>query len=493
MKLGTRLLLPLLPTATLVMMVYAGWALVERQNTLTPQARQEVQAYATALGLAFDGALRHAQREEVQTLLTEATRAPAVYAILLYDSAGARTVVSDPARVPSPAPGGMLAQVLRSGATVTFEREIDDQRVYSVLRALRGPDGRITGALEVAQPQAALEAAKAQVRRRFALNTLTLLVALSVLTLWLVSRVVTQPMDRLVTAVRALARGDLAYRIPEDPGGGELAELAREVNGMARSLEQARAAMARESEERLALERRLRETEQLAAIGNLAAGLAHEIAAPLNVISGRAEMLIRHEPDQPTRQRHLAIIVRQIDRITTIVRNLLDFAKRREPRPRPVDLDELAAATLEFLEGELSRAGITVRREPGNGLTASADPDLLHQVLVNLILNAVQAMEATEGRRELTVRALTPPDGAPEAVLEIEDSGPGLTDEVLTALFQPFFTTKPRGTGLGLVVARRIVEEHGGRLDARNREGGGAIFRVVLPRAVLPAPAGAKR
>jgi signal transduction histidine kinase len=254
---------------------------------------------------------------------------------------------------------------------------------------------------------------------------------------------------------------------------------------MAESLEQSRVAIARESEERLALERRLRETEKLAAIGNLAAGLAHEIAAPLNVISGRAELMLRREPEQPVRQQNLAIIVRQIRRITTIVRNLLDFAKRREPRLRPVVLDDAAESALELLEGELIRAGVEVRRERNGDPSAQADPDLLHQVLVNLILNAAQAMEANEGERVLTVRLQHAPacDGDPAAVcLEIQDTGPGLSDEAMASIFQPFYTTKVRGTGLGLVVARRIAEEHGGSLDALNGAGG-ATFRLRLPAA----------
>lgn len=489
MKLGTRLLLTLLPTTALIMAAYAGWALAEREDRLTPQLRQEVQAYATALGLAFDRALREAQRADVQALLTEVTRAPAVYAILVYDSAGARTLASDPARILEPAPSAMLQRVLSTGATVTFEREIDGERVYSVLRALQAPAGRVTGALEVAQPLASIDAVKAQVRRRFILNTLTLLLALTVLTLWLVRRVVARPMHQLVEAARAVGGGQLGHRIGEPPGGGELAELAREFNGMAESLEQTRAAVAREGEERLALERRLREAEKLAAIGNLAAGLAHEIAAPLNVISGRAEMMLRREPELPARQQHLTIIVQQIRRITTIVRNLLDFAKRREPRLRPMPLDDAVASALELLGGELTRAGVEVRREGACPSPVLSDPDLIHQVIVNLVLNAVQAMEATEGPRVLTLRLdqpATPAGEPPQACLEVQDTGPGMSEEVLASIFQPFYTTKSRGTGLGLVVARRIAEEHGGALHASSTPGG-AVFRLFLPVAATEA------
>ncbi len=487
MRLGTRLLLPLLPTATVIMVVYAGWALIERENTVTPKARQEVQAYATALGLAFDFALWDVRRENVQALLNEVSRAPTVYGILIYDSVGARTIVSDVVATSGAAPESVLGQVLQTGTPATFEREIDEQRVYSVLRPLHGPGGRVIGALEVAQPLSSVDAEKARVRRRFALNTVTLLAAISIVMLLLVQRVVARPMERLVAAARAVGGGDLTYRIPEAPAGGELAELAREFNGMAGNLELARAAVARQVEERLALERRLHGAEKMAEIGKLAAGLAHEIAAPLNVISGRAEMVLRQDPQPPARERNLQIIVQQISRITIIVRNLLDFAKRREPKMETIDLAGVVDAVLEFLEGELGRTQVAVVREERRPAWIRGDPALLDQVLVNLVLNALQAMEGTDGSRQLTVR-LGPDGGEPgsgSAVLEIEDSGPGIPPDLEATIFEPFVTSKPRGTGLGLVIARRIVEEHLGKLEAR-RGTQGAIFRITFPLAGPP-------
>src|SRR5690606_22567632 len=168
------------------------------------------------------------------------------------------------------------------------------------------------------------------------------------------------------------------------------------------------------------------------------------------------------------------------------VRNLLDFAKKRELRPVPTDLREAADLALEFLDGELVRGGVAASVEGPRPLLALADPDLLHQVLVNLVLNAIHAMEATERPARLTIRLV--PTGSGMAAIEVEDTGPGLSPELLDSIFQPFFTTKPGGTGLGLVVARRIAEEHGGRLEAEQTPTG-ARFRVVLP-AVEAAPAG---
>lgn len=496
-KLSTRLLLPLLPTVTAIMIAFAVWALVEREHTMVPAAQQEARAYAIALGLALDDALHDVRSEQVQGIINQVSREPTVYGIILYDSAGTRVLASDPLHAPGPPPDSVLGRVLHQGTTATLERAIGDQRVFSVLRALHGPRGRITGAVEVAQPLDFVEAQQALVRRRYIFNTLTLLIALTATTLWLVHRVVARSMERIVFGARELGGGDLTHRIPETGTSTELAALARELNGMAGNLESAQRTMVREAEERVGLERRLRETEKMATIGNLAAGLAHEIAAPLNVISGRAELLLRRVTPETDEARQLQIIIRQISRITATVQNLLSFAKRRELLPRTIDLAAVLDGVLEFLDAEFARAGVlVVPPVPGPALL-QGDPDLLHDVLMNLLLNAVQALETVEQPRLLTIglhrevpaRAMSPAATATPAVgsdsvwtvLEVEDNGPGIAPEAMPMLFEPYFTTKARGTGLGLVVARSIVQEHGGWLDARNGAEGGAVFRLVLP------------
>src|SRR5207249_3795545 len=155
-------------------------------------------------------------------------------------------------------PPDSLRPVLLQGKTLNTERQMEDQKVYSVISPIRDPAGKPAGALEIAQHYSVMEAEKAASAQRLLLNTLTLLIAVTVLTVWLVRRLILRPLDELVRGARALSRGELAYRISEDRGVGELSEVAQEFNRMAGRLEEARAQVFREAEERLELERRLR-------------------------------------------------------------------------------------------------------------------------------------------------------------------------------------------------------------------------------------------
>jgi signal transduction histidine kinase len=492
-KLSTRLLLPLLAAVALVMTGFAAWAVRQREDTLTEQSRRETNAYAVALGLAIESAYRDPTPKDIQEFIDRISRERTIYGVLVYGREAELTYVSDPLDARAKAATEAVRAVILSGEPTTIDRSIGGQAVYSVIRPIRDPLGKVVGAFEVAQPLSFLAAEIRQTRQRFLLNTLTLLVAVTILILVLVRQLVSRPLSGFVTAAQALGRGELEHRI-EGPGGGvELAELAGEFNRMAARLEAARHELVHEADGRLDLERRLRETEKLAAIGNLAAGLAHEVAAPLHVIRGRAEMLLKRTTVEPDR-RNLHIIVQQIGRITVIVRNLLDYARRREPEFGPVDLGAVIGGVLEFLDWEMGRANVQVTWDGTRELEIMGDADLLNQVFINLLMNAVQALELAgenDRRRAITIRTRVEDgtDGDAGVIVEVEDNGPGIPAEVLPRIFEPFVTTKANGggTGLGLAVARSIIEEHHGRLvvsgPADPTAGSGAVFRIRLPSA----------
>ncbi|HXV87357.1 MAG TPA: ATP-binding protein, partial [Gemmatimonadales bacterium] len=477
-----------------------AYALRQREATLGPAARRETEAYAHALTVALEFGFRDEAFEGVQEVINEVSRQSTVYGIQVYDDSGRVRFISEVLRTPSPAPSEILRQVLGMGESVTVERLIESNHVLSVVRPIRDRSGRIRGAMEVAQPLSLLETEKANTQRRFVLNTITLVVALTLVTLSLVGRFVGRPIERFAGAVRALGQGDLSHRAHEDPGGGELAELAREFNRMADHLEGARANLVREAQERIALERQVRESARLAAVGSVSAGLAHQIGAPLNVILGRAEMLLKRDRGDPDAVRNLRIIVDQTGRISATVRSLLDFARHRTPRIQLTDLAMVLRRVMEETEAEALRNGVKVEGTGLDPVWVRGDQDLLHQVFANLVANGIQAAaEREEGKREVVIRVSggqTRVPAAPEgpahsaglearhwARVDVQDSGRGISPEVLPHMFEPFVTTKPKGTGLGLAIARSLVESHGGSLEGQNVDDAGALFRVTLPAA----------
>src|SRR5437870_135374 len=231
----------------------------------------------------------------------------------------------------------------------------------------------------------------------------------------------------------------------------------------------------------VAVERSLAHAEKLAALGELAARIAHEIRNPVTAARSLAQQLSR-EPGLPWVAEH-RLILEELERVERRVGELLRFARRDELRFEPVDLGELARATLDALRPRLDAAGIAAGLEVSPGVVARADRDKLRQVLVNLLENACDALATSPSPRRVTVAVR---NGEGVATLSVTDNGPGAPAEVLSRLFEPFFSTKQTGTGLGLAIARHAVEAHGGAIVAAPAEGAGLAFRVTLPLAETP-------
>ncbi|HBP86372.1 MAG TPA: hypothetical protein DD706_01590, partial [Nitrospiraceae bacterium] len=226
-----------------------------------------------------------------------------------------------------------------------------------------------------------------------------------------------------------------------------------------------------------ALEDQLRKTERLAELGTLASGMAHEIGTPMNVILGRAELLMRKAPDERTR-RGLETIVTQVERITKIMNQLLSFARKRPAERQGVNLEVVMLDVLDVLQERLGKQQIEVVKTVSPQLPKVwADPDHMNQVFLNLILNACQAM-SDGGTLSL---ALHPIDDTVELI--VQDSGSGIPEEQLSKIFDPFFSTKAvgEGTGLGLTVVHGILQEHQGAIRVTSVPGQGATFIVSLP------------
>ena len=314
-----------------------------------------------------------------------------------------------------------------------------------------------------------------------------------------------RPVGRLLGAMSRVKAGDLSAEA-HGAGADEIGALTREFNLMLTRLREMTAE--REAQQRL-LEERVREAtaelaerneqleernlelyrttrrltglERLAAAGQLAAQFAHEVGTPLNLISGHVQLLLAGPPRASEAERkRLETISAQIERIERIVRRTLDRTRAGPAELVPLDLNALLRRAFDVAAPTLEASGVRLAAELKDGLPpVPGDADRLQQVFINLINNALDAMRG--GGR---LRVETSSEGAAVRV-EFADTGEGMSEEVRARIFDPLYTTKEpgRGTGLGLVVVRQVVNEHGGRIEVESRPGRGARFRLTFPAA----------
>jgi signal transduction histidine kinase len=314
-------------------------------------------------------------------------------------------------------------------------------------------------------------------------RALTLILLIVVVTTLMVgalaSRFVSRPITKLLRGIDDVAKGDLSHVILSERDD-EIGQIATRFNEMTFSLRESRGETQRQNEAKLALEQRLGQTEKLATIGQLAAEIAHEVGTPLNVIAGRAKSIKRKSREPEAVEKNAEIVAEQTARITRIIQRLLDFTRRKvgTTGKAEVNVNELALT----IKTRLDRAEALPH--------IAGDPDRLQQVLINLLLNAVQAMPeggalAVETGSQSRTRPGLEEGGSEQAFITVavRDTGVGVPDDIRDKIFDPFYTTKSGsgGTGLGLAVCSGIVKEHDGWIEIESNPPTGTVFRVYLP------------
>jgi signal transduction histidine kinase len=259
---------------------------------------------------------------------------------------------------------------------------------------------------------------------------------------------------------------------------------------------------------------RMKERDRLAALGAMAAGLAHEVKNPLGAIKGAAQLLEELQSGHAAGESSgewIGVILEEVNRLDRVVGSFLDYARPHSGNPVPLDINAAVRRTVQILSTQISDS-VDVQLELAAELPRSKiDPEQFRQVLINLIQNAIQAMDgrgrvtvSTAARRVARATWSSMPrigratdDGTNEIVeVSVRDTGPGIPQKVLRNLFIPFFTTKEQGTGLGLAISQSIVQNAGGTIDVQTQSGAGTKFTIVLPAAtdalITPAPGEAK-
>ncbi|HZD41275.1 MAG TPA: ATP-binding protein [Terriglobales bacterium] len=496
MNLGTKLIISLVTVVVLIMTVHGYLSIQQDQESIKRQLSVGMRGFSRIVQAGLSQTLADkADPQVTQRFIDTAAPRGNIHGIIVYDSSGKPMARSASIRYgdfpeldPTPITKLDPRPVLQNGRGIDGYIQEPKNLIYYRMEAIVDTGNRLLGAFVLARQGYGTFATLEERRNRILWTTAVLVGLLSLLILIVVRRSVTRPIDDLIRRIKEMAQGQQEKGI-EIKGRDEVASLAREFNFMCQKLQESHARLVDEQQEKLKLEQDLRHSERLASVGRLAAGLAHEIGTPLNIIGGRSEYLLRRPRSPEELKDNLDVIRSQSDRIAAIVRQLLEFSRRREPVFQTVDLLALLDNVKYLLAHQLREKDIRVEMQ---GFKSSpridADPDLLQQVFINLFSNSLHALD--RGGMIKIGAAITDrgPAQAPAGAsrwlrISFEDNGTGIDPAHMGRVFDPFFTTKDvgEGTGLGLSVSYGIIQEHGGHIQVECERGRFTRFIIYLP------------
>jgi signal transduction histidine kinase len=470
MRLTRKFIAALVISVALVAMIQGFFDYRRERDVFDSHMRAE----ATALGRALARGMaevweRDGEAAARQFLLTSSSRSEHIRARWVWLDSNGRDAPSIPRERLDPLEEGQVLSVREAGVLLTFI-------------PVKVPEAR-DGGLEIAQPLEQLYKFTSDSLRNGIIASASAVAIAGLLALVLGTLFIGRPISRLAEKARRVGTGDLSGPLMLTQRD-ELGQLAKEINLMCERLAAERSA-------REAATDQLRHADRLTTVGKLASGIAHELGTPLNVVQGRARLIADGEVDGADVEKSARIVLEQAERMTALIRQLLDFARPRALHKQALSVGGLVTRVCELVGTIARKANVTLKASPQNAdLRVDADEGQLHQVLTNLVINAIHAMP-DGGTVELVSRLAeaTPPPyvetpAASWIAIEVHDTGTGMDAETRARIFEPFFTTKQvgEGTGLGLSVSWGIVREHGGWIDVQSEPGAGSTFTVWLPR-----------
>ncbi len=435
-------------------------------------------------------------RESVHRIITTIGRQNGIQKVRIFNKDGAIIFSTDPADVGRMVDKKAEACYACHAANQPLERlDIPDRtrifrpaggdRILSIINPIynepscwqsdchaHDPGKKVLGVLDISMSLRDVDRDTQAGQNRLLLFGFVAIASVSLMIYLLVNQIVLKPVHEIVAATRKVAAGDLNYKIALNKRD-EIGQLASSFNEMTQKLSEA--------------QRQVYQSQKLAAVGQLAAGVAHEINNPLTGVLSYSSFLLKRAQDKPEFKEDLEVIVRETKRCRGIVQGLLDFARQSPPEKHESDVGEIFERAIRIVQSQIDPLRVQLKKDVRTDLPKIyADANQIQQVLVNLLLNANDAMSASGGTLTLTARlatdGATPPVKPEEIEIRVSDTGCGIAPENLPKIFDPFFSTKgPKGTGLGLAVAWGIVEKHSGRIEVDSEVGKGTTFRVLLP------------
>lgn len=487
MQLWTKLTLGFAATAWLIVGLYGAYQLRNERADLREVARRELLLTATALQVSAGHALRDRQTRDIREVIEAVEARDATIDVQVFDASGAlvaggrrpqRDGMDDLAR------RALDAFAATRGVVLQFDERGDPPALIGAV-AVGDAGPSPSGILVVVRSLDELQRDLASEIRATVLSLLTLLGGL-VAAGWVLSfAFVRRPLQDLVQAMRSVRAGDLSAQV----GVGrrdEIGAAGAEFNAMTTDLADARHRLLHEAETRAAFEARLQHTDKLITLGQVSAGLAHEIGSPLQVVNGRARALAARADLPDDLRRTAQILASESDRITRIVQQLLTFARHANPSMTRVQVLDPVRDIVDLLQHEAAQRGVQLSlRHPAALPRVLADASQIQQVVMNLLTNALRATPRG-GSIEVAFAVTGDPPVAGVAralVLTVADTGHGVPDDLRPRIFEPFFTTQMHqgGTGLGLGIVKSIVEAHGGVVSLTSQPGAGTSVSVSLP------------
>lgn len=495
-SLKAKFILAIVMILTAAIAVSSWWTLKMQREQLIAATNERVSILTTVIEKSITQAMLEGRNRDVQTILQEVGKHEDIERVSIFDDEGTVKVSSDPKEI------GRKISLSRfdrywgylGANAVVFQQEDRGQMVHSLLKPILNRPAchrchdlskEANGILHI---DFSLAKARAQIAsvHTFVLFSAILTIASLSLALWfLLSRLVNRPVSTLVQTMRRAEGGDLEARVPVK-SKDELGRLGESFNYMISSLQEAKHQLEAEHE------RQLEQAEKMATLGQLASAIAHEVKNPLGGVSGAIQVLAEDYSVNDPKREIIEEILNQIRRLDKTVKDLLSYARPTLPEPVSCRPNDLVEGALFFIRQQVNGSHVSIVTDYAERLPhVHADPQQIKQVILNIALNAVQAMPEG-GTLTVKTRAisheqlaisgghLTTP-GTDAVELAISDTGKGILPENRKRIFQPFFTTKHRGTGLGLPICQKIVEQHGGFIYIETEVGKGTTVIIRMP------------
>jgi len=482
MRISTKLTLSLTSIGLLIFIGYGLYHLSIEKRDLTRVISLQTKLLGKSLQIAVENAMRDKQLADITELLKELEQIEPALKVRIYDENG---------KAFPDAIGNSYASDFQERLHAALKDDEDDQFFYpeenpeyiTLLLPLQNTQGERLGVLVFVRALHEMRRDLDVTRRNLAISTIAFIVIAAPLCTLICLIYIGWPLQRLTDGMKQIRDGNFSP-LPLIKHQDEIGVLLKTFNTMAAELANARQKLKEEAQSRRQVQAALQEADKLITIGQLSAGLAHEIGSPLQILKGRADYLLLCA-DQPEEIiRHARILASQTERITRIVQQLLEFTRRRPPHFTCIDLRDPVNAVLKLLKYEAHKKQVELRYEAATDLPPIlADSDGIQQIVLNLITNALAATGAG-GRIVVAVEPYPAHSKTAEAIqLTVRDDGCGMSEETLKHLFDPFFTTRQEqgGVGLGLAVARGIVTAHRGSIKAESAPGQGSVFTIILP------------